>query len=120
MAMTNRIELSLTERFPFADAYEFGPVGAYERLVGRAHFGVDPGAPAQHGITDIDKAATDAVGLARFTGDFSILKPVDPSAATAGSFSTTATAATSGCCNFTMTRPPRTTRTAWRMPGTDF
>jgi hypothetical protein len=76
--MTNRIELSLTERFPFADAHEFGAVGAYERLVGRAHFAVDPGAPAQHGITDIDKAATDADGLVRFTGDFSILKPLDP------------------------------------------
>jgi hypothetical protein len=76
--MTNRIELSLPERFPFADAHEFGAVGAYERLVGRAHFAVDPGAPAQHGITDIDKAATDADGLVRFTGDFSILKPLDP------------------------------------------
>ena len=76
--MTNRVELSIAERFPFAEGHEFGAVGAYERLVGRAHFAVDPGAPAQQGITDVDKAPTDAEGLVRFTGDFSILKPVDP------------------------------------------
>jgi hypothetical protein len=76
--MTNRVELSIRERFCFADGHEFGSVGAYERLVGRAHFAVDPGAPAQRGITDLDKAPTDAEGLVHFTGDFSILKPVDP------------------------------------------
>ena len=76
--MTNRVELSIAERFPFAAGHEFGAVGAYEGLVGRAHFAVDPHAPAQQGITDIDKAPVDAEGLVRFTGDFSILKPVDP------------------------------------------
>ena len=76
--MTNRIELSIAERFSFADGHEFGSVGAYERLVGRAHFAVDPQAPAQRGITDLDKAPTDTVGLVHFTGDFSILQPVDP------------------------------------------
>lgn len=76
--MSNRIELSITRRFSFAEAYEFGTVGAYERLVGRANFAVDPGAPAQRGITDLDKAPTDSDGLVYFAGDFSILKPVDP------------------------------------------
>ena len=76
--MTNRIELSITDRLPFADGHEFGSVGAYERLVGRAHFAVDPAAAAQRGITDLDKAPTDGIGLVHFTGDFSILKPVDP------------------------------------------
>src|SRR5712691_1491581 len=76
--MTNRVELFIAERFPFAEGYEFGAVGAYERLIGRAHFTVDPSAPAQHGITDVDKAPVDPAGLVRFTGDFSILKPADP------------------------------------------
>jgi len=76
--MTNRVELSVAERFVFADGYEFGAVGAYERLVGRAHFAVDPGALAQRGITDLDKAPIDGDGLVHFTGDFSILKPLDP------------------------------------------
>ena len=76
--MTNRVELSIAEWFSFAVGHEFGAVGAYEGLVGRAHFAVDPHAPAQQGITDIDKAAVDADGLVRFAGDFSILKPADP------------------------------------------
>jgi hypothetical protein len=76
--VTNRAELSISERSPFAAGHEFGAVGTYERLDGRAHFAVDPGASAQQGITDINMAPTDAEGLVRFTGDFSILKPVDP------------------------------------------
>jgi hypothetical protein len=76
--MTNRLDPSITERFAFADGHEFGSVGAYERLVGRAHFAIDPSAPAQHGVTDLDKATTDAAGLVHFTGDFSILRPIDP------------------------------------------
>jgi hypothetical protein len=76
--MNDRVGLSISERFPFAAGHEFGIVGAYERLVGRAHFAVDPHGEAQQGITDIDKAPVDAKGLVRFAGDFSILKPVDP------------------------------------------
>jgi Alpha/beta hydrolase domain len=76
--MTNRVELSISEHFAFADGHEFGTTGSYERLVGRAHFRVDPNAPAQQGVTDIDKAPVDAEGLVRFAADFSILKPVDP------------------------------------------
>lgn len=30
--MTNRVELSISERSPFAAGQEFGAVGAYERL----------------------------------------------------------------------------------------
>src|SRR5262252_5622184 len=77
--MTNRVELSISERFTFADGHAFGAVGAYERLAGRARFAVDPTAPPQRGITDFDKAPPDADGLVRFSGDFSILKPADPS-----------------------------------------
>src|SRR6266436_2673034 len=76
--MSNRIGLSITRRFPFAEAHEFGAVGAYEGLVGRVNFAVDRDTPAQRGITDLDKAPTDSEGLVRFAGDFSILKPVDP------------------------------------------
>jgi hypothetical protein len=118
--MTNRIELSITERFLFADGHEFGSVGAYERIIGRAHFAVDPEAPARRGITDLDKAPTDAEGLVHFTGDFSILKLVDPPAATVACSPTTAIAATSGCCSSSTTPRLRTTRAAWRMPAMGF
>ena len=76
--MTNRVELFVTERFAFAEGHEFGTIGSYERLTGRAHFAIDPGAAAQRDITDLDKAPTDAEGLVHFTGDFLILKPLDP------------------------------------------
>src|SRR6266850_3987093 len=39
-AMSNRIELSITRRFPSAEACEFGAVGGYERLDGRVNFAV--------------------------------------------------------------------------------
>jgi hypothetical protein len=76
--MTSRIELAITEKYAFADGHEFGASGAYERLVGRAHFAVDPLAPAQQGIVDLDKAPCDADGRVRFWADFSLLKPRDP------------------------------------------
>lgn len=72
--MTNRVELRVAERFVFADGHEFGPAGAYERLTGRAHFRVDPKAPAQRGVTDIDKAETDSEGLVAYTADWGTLR----------------------------------------------
>ena len=74
--MTNRIELRVERRFAFAQGQEFGAAGAYERLSGKALFAVDPGAPAQAGITDLDKAPRDPDGLVRFSADFSLLAPV--------------------------------------------
>jgi hypothetical protein len=75
--MTNRIELRIEERVPFAAGHGFGDVGAYERLSGRAHFAVDPRAAPQRDIIDLDKAPVDVDGLVRFVGDFMILKPVE-------------------------------------------
>ena len=75
--MQNAIELVVAERRSFADGHEFGDVGPYERLTGRAQFAVDPRAPAQRGVTDLDKAPLDARGLVRFAADFMILKPID-------------------------------------------
>jgi len=76
--MTNRIELRIAERAPFAEGMSFGEVGLYERLWGRAHFAVDPDAPAQAGIVDIGKAPRNADGLVEFAADLLILKPADP------------------------------------------
>ena len=75
--MTNRIELRIEERIPFAGGHGFGDVGAYERLSGRAHFAVDPHASAQAGVVDLDHAPVDATGLVRFAADFMIIKPRD-------------------------------------------
>ena len=73
--MTNRIELRIAERVPFAENHAFGDVGAYERLSGRAHFAVDPRAAAQQDVVDLDKAPRDDSGLVHFAADFMILQP---------------------------------------------
>ena len=75
--MTNRIEFRITDRRPFADGVSFGDVGPYERLTGRVHFAVDPLAPAQRDVVDLDKAPRDADGLVHCAADCMILKPVD-------------------------------------------
>ncbi len=75
--MTNLVEVRIAQRGSFADSHAFGEIGAYERLVGRVHFAVDPRAPAQSGIVDIDKAPLNAAGLVEFAADFCILKPLD-------------------------------------------
>ncbi len=76
--MTNLVQLEIRDRRPFADGERFGAVGAYERIAGRAHYRVDPLAPAQAGVTDIRLAPRDADGLVRFSADVFILQPADP------------------------------------------
>ena len=73
--MTNRVELQIAERIPFAEDHAFGDVGAYERLSGRARFAVDPRAAAQRDVADLEYAKMDDDGLVRFAADFMILKP---------------------------------------------
>src|SRR5579859_5057293 len=75
--MTNLIEIKISERGPFAGGHEFGSTGAYERLVGRAHFAIDPKAPAQKGITDLEHVPVDAEGRVHFAADIMILRPKD-------------------------------------------
>jgi hypothetical protein len=118
--MSNRIELSITERFSFAEEHEFGSVGAYERLVGRAHFAVDPGDPAQRGITDLDKAPTDTAGLVHFTGDFSILQPVDPARGNRRLFFDYGNRGNKRMLQFFNDAPASNDPRTWHMPATGF
>ncbi|MGB0086528.1 MAG: alpha/beta hydrolase domain-containing protein [Rhodomicrobiaceae bacterium] len=74
----NDVVLEIAERKPFAEGAGFGEAGAYERLKGRAHFAVDPDAPAQTAVTDLQFAPRDDDGRVSFAADFFILKPVDP------------------------------------------
>lgn len=83
-------------------------MGAYERLTGRAHFAVDPAAPAQRGITDTDKASVDRDELVCFVGDFSILKPVDPGRGNRRIFFDYGNRGNKRCCNSSTMRRPRT------------
>ena len=75
--MTNRLEFRIDDRRPFAGGHAFADIGAYERLTGRVQFAVDPHAPAQADVVDIDKAPRDRDGLVRFEADFMILRPLE-------------------------------------------
>jgi Alpha/beta hydrolase domain len=75
--MSNSVEIRIAERGPFAGDHPFADTGPYERLVGRAHFAVDPRAEAQADVVDIDKAPRNAAGLVEFAADVCILKPLD-------------------------------------------
>ena len=75
--MTNKLHFEISDRTPFAGGHEFGDVGAYERLRGWVHYAVDPDAPAQSAIVDIDKAPVNAEGLVEFSAEIYILRPVD-------------------------------------------
>ena len=72
------LELRITEREPFADSHPFEGAGPYERLVGRAHFAVDPDAPAYADVVDLDKVRRNSGGLVVYATDVCMLKPVGP------------------------------------------
>ena len=76
--MTNLVQLEIRDRRPFAGGERFEGTGAYERIAGRAHYRVDPLAPAQAGVTDIALAPRDGDGLVAFSADVFILQPADP------------------------------------------
>ncbi|HVZ07584.1 alpha/beta hydrolase domain-containing protein [Rhodopila sp.] len=73
--MSRHLTIRIDDRRPFADGHDFGGTGPYERLSGRVLFAVDPDAPAQADVVDIDKAPRDEDGRVRFEADFMILKP---------------------------------------------
>jgi Alpha/beta hydrolase domain len=71
------VQLVVTRRQTFEAGRAFGPAGAYERLDGLARFAVDPSAPANAAITDLQLAPVDADGRVRFEADFVVLRPAD-------------------------------------------
>jgi hypothetical protein len=74
-ARVTRIEILRTE--PFAAGQAFGNVGPYEKVVGRFHGELDPAAPLNAIIVDLDKAPRNARGQVEYTSDFYILRPAD-------------------------------------------
>jgi hypothetical protein len=74
-AAVTRIEIR--ERLPYADGRAFDGVGAYQRLLGRVHFAVDPAAAANARVVDVELAPRNATGMVEFAADLEILAPVD-------------------------------------------
>jgi len=51
--------------------------GTHERIIGRVHFAIDPMAPANRGIADIDHAPRNSNGKVEFSSDLLFFKPKD-------------------------------------------
>ncbi|MEZ5660427.1 MAG: alpha/beta hydrolase domain-containing protein [Burkholderiaceae bacterium] len=68
----------LEQQNPSFEGASFAAAGTYRRIVARAHFAVDPSAPANAAIVDIDKAPRNAAGEVEFSSDLVILQPSDP------------------------------------------
>ena len=73
--MQTNLILATYERAAFADGRVFGDAGPYERIVGRAHFEVDPRASEYATIVDLEHAPRDASGRVAFAADFFLLRP---------------------------------------------
>jgi hypothetical protein len=74
-ARITRIEITRVE--PAFGGQSFEPVGAYERVLGRAHGEVNPGDLRNAVIQDIALAPRNARGMVEYTTDIEILRPTD-------------------------------------------
>lgn len=71
------VRIEITGRAPAFNGESFGAAGPYERVAAVAHMRIDPLAPANRGIVDLDKAPRDAEGLVAYDVDVLILRPRD-------------------------------------------
>ena len=62
---------------PFAEGQPFGEAGRYERVRGVMQAALDPQAPENRPIVDLDKAPRNARGLVEYESDFFMLRPAD-------------------------------------------
>ncbi len=71
--------VEITSRQDVLGGKSFGSVGAYQKLVGKVYFAVDPKNPHDKAIVDLDKAPRNGQGKVEFSADLFILAPKDPS-----------------------------------------
>jgi Alpha/beta hydrolase domain len=72
-----RVEISSREDIAGGNA--FGSAGAYERIIGRVYFTVNPANLHNRQIVDLDKAPRNSKGEVEFSADLYLLKPKDMS-----------------------------------------
>ena len=76
-ALAGVVKVEIESRKPYADGREFPGVGKYETLRGKVRFAVDPAAPANRSIVDLELAPKNPQGLVEYSADVEILAPVD-------------------------------------------
>jgi hypothetical protein len=69
------VEISIDAVEPFAGGQAFGEAGPYLRIKGVAKGEIDPAAPENRSIADLDKAPRNADGMIEYEADFFILRP---------------------------------------------
>ena len=74
-ARVERIEVM--SRTDVLEARPFGEAGAYEKIIGKVHFAVNPEDAHNRLIVDLDKAPRNAKGEVEFAADVFILRPKD-------------------------------------------
>src|SRR5580692_1998108 len=74
-AHVTRVEI--ISRTDIQDGHAFGLAGAYEKIVGRVYFAVNPENLPNKLIVDLDKAPRNAQGQVEFSADLYLLKPKD-------------------------------------------
>ena len=71
------VRVEITSRGDIQESKPFGNVGAYEKIIGRVYFAVDPANLHNHQIVDLDKAPRNSHGEVEFSADLYLLKPKD-------------------------------------------
>jgi len=71
------VKLRIEHREAVLNGKAFGRAGAYEKLVGKVDFALDPKAAINQKIVDLGLAPKNAKGEVQFSADFFLLKPVD-------------------------------------------
>ncbi|MBL4835511.1 MAG: hypothetical protein JKY26_16210 [Pseudomonas sp.] len=74
-------QFEVVDRYPAFGGQTFGTVGAYEVINANAHFWLNPDAPANTDVVDLDAAPTNAEGYVEYSTEVVLLRPVDPSQA---------------------------------------
>jgi hypothetical protein len=74
-AHVTRVEI--LSRGDVQDGRAFGLAGAFERIIGRVYFAVDPENLHNRQIVDLDKAPRNAQGEVEFSADLYLFKPKD-------------------------------------------
>jgi hypothetical protein len=69
------IDIDIASRADVLAGKPFGDAGAYEKIIGKVHFAVDPASAANQHIVDIDKAPRDSAGRVQFSADLYALVP---------------------------------------------
>jgi hypothetical protein len=77
LAQARVVRVEITSRGDIQEGKPFGKAGAYEKIVGRVYFAVDPANLHNRQIVDLDKAPRNAHGEVEFSADLYLLKPKD-------------------------------------------